>query len=58
MVRAIKTMFGGTAGYVGSSGKVKVDTLIFRTGVDMKRKTYSGIKTVKIRDLKIRRQQK
>jgi len=55
VVRAIKTMFGGTAGYVGSSGKVKVDTLIFRTGVDMQRKTYSGIKTIKIRDLKIRR---
>tara|TARA_R100000353_G_scaffold13612_3_gene13748 strand:+ start:207 stop:377 length:171 start_codon:yes stop_codon:yes gene_type:complete len=55
MVRAIKTMFGGKSGFVGSDGKLKVDTLIFRTGVDMQRKTFSGIKTVKIRDLKIRR---
>jgi len=55
MVRAIKNMFGGSAGYVGKGGKVKADTLFFRTGVNMKKKTFSGLETVKIRDLKFKK---
>ena len=55
MVKAIKSMFGGKSGYVGAGGKLTVDKLIFRTGVNMQKKTFSGLQTVKIRDLKIRR---
>jgi len=55
MPKSIKTMLDGKGGYIGSDGKLKVDTLIFRTGIDMKRKTYSGIKIVKLRDLKFSR---
>jgi len=55
MVKAIKSMFGGSAGYVGKGGKVKVDTIFFRTGVNMKKKTFSGLESVKIRNLKFRR---
>jgi hypothetical protein len=53
--KARKTMFGGKAGYVGKGGKVKIDTLYFRTGVNMKKKTFSGIESVKIRDIKFKK---
>lgn len=55
MVRAIKTMFGGSAGYVGKGGKVKTDTFFLRTGVDMKNKRFTGLQSIKIGNLKIRR---
>ncbi len=54
MVKSIKSMFGGAAGYVGKGGKVKVDTIFFRTGVNMKKKTFSGLESVKLRNLKFR----
>jgi hypothetical protein len=58
MPKARKTMFGGSAGYVGRSGKVKPDTFFLRTGVDMTRKTFSGLKSIKITNLNIRRGRK
>lgn len=54
MVRAVRTMFGGSAGYVGKGGKVKTDTFFLRTGVDMKNKRFTGLQTIKIGNLKIR----
>ena len=55
MVKARRTMYGGSAGYVGKGGKVKADTFFLRTGVDMTRKTFSGLKSVKLSKLNIRR---
>ena len=52
MVRARKTMFDSYSKYAGSRF---ADSFILRTGVDMKRKTYSGLKIIKLRDLNIRR---
>tara|TARA_R100000322_G_scaffold131966_1_gene87910 strand:- start:23 stop:184 length:162 start_codon:yes stop_codon:yes gene_type:complete len=52
MVKARKTMFGGYSKYAGSR---YASDFILRTGVDMKRKTYSGFKIIKLRDLNIRR---
>ena len=52
MVKARKTMFGGSRKYAGSRF---ADAFILRTGVDMQRKTYSGLKLIKLRNLNIRR---
>lgn len=52
MVRARKTMYGGSSKYAGSRF---ASDFILRTGVDMTRKTYSGFKIIKLPNLNIRR---